>query len=82
MDSSLHEVWTAAQGHPFVPAIGKDSQFYVGFGLLVLGLLIAGVFTLSRFLPCTNYTFVCSPKIDRSLVNLPLLGVPSSLAIA
>lgn len=48
MDSSLHEVWTAAQGSPFVPAIGKDSQFFVGFGLLIVGLLIAGVFTLSR----------------------------------
>ena len=51
MDSSLHEVWTAAQGSPFVPAIGKDSQFYVGFGLLTLGLFIAGVFTLSMPFP-------------------------------
>jgi cell cycle checkpoint protein len=48
MDTSLHEVWTAAQGSPFIPAIGKDSQFTVAFGLLVLGILIAGAFTLSR----------------------------------
>ncbi|KAL2112725.1 hypothetical protein VUR80DRAFT_6607 [Thermomyces stellatus] len=65
MDSSLHEVWTAAQGSPFVPAVGKNSQFYVGFGLLILGLFIGGVFTLNR-----------------SVGNLPLLGIPSSLAIA
>ncbi|SPO02120.1 uncharacterized protein DNG_04793 [Cephalotrichum gorgonifer] len=48
MDSSLREIWTAAQGSPFTPAIGKDSQFYVGFGLLVLGILLAGLFTLNR----------------------------------
>lgn len=51
MDSSLHEVWTAAQGSPFIPAIGKDSQFNVGFWSLILGLLIAGVFALSTFWP-------------------------------
>jgi len=48
MDSSLHEVWQAASGSPFVPTIGKDSQFLVGFTLLVLGLLLTGTFTLSK----------------------------------
>ncbi|KAI9172241.1 cell cycle checkpoint [Paramyrothecium foliicola] len=65
MDSSLHEVWQAAAGSPFFPAIGKDSQFFVGFVLLILGLLITGVFALNR-----------------SLVNIPLLGLPASLAVS
>ncbi|KAK4041550.1 DNA repair exonuclease [Parachaetomium inaequale] len=65
MDSSLHEVWQAAAGSPFVPAVGKDSQFLVAFVLLVLGLGLGGAFTLNR-----------------SVVNLPLLAVPASLALA
>jgi len=65
MDSSLHEVWQAAAGSPFLPTVGKGSQFLVGFILLLLGLLITGVFALNR-----------------SLVNVPLLGIPASLAIA
>lgn len=81
MDSSLHEVWTAAQGSPFVPAVGKNSQFYVGFGLLILGLFIGGVFTLSK-LWFWRDGLICSPITDRSVGNLPLLGIPSSLAIA
>lgn len=64
MDSSLHEVWQAASGSPFVPTIGKDSQFLVGFTLLVLGLLLTGTFTLNR-----------------SMVKIPVLGVPASVAI-
>jgi hypothetical protein len=48
MDSSLHEVWQAAAGSPFLPAIDKGSQFFVGFALLLLGLLITGVFALSE----------------------------------
>ncbi|KAF4124949.1 hypothetical protein GMORB2_3788 [Geosmithia morbida] len=65
MDSSLHEVWQAAAGSPFLPAVGKGSQFFVGFFLLVLGILVTGVFALNR-----------------SFVNVPLLGIPASLAIA
>jgi len=65
MDSALHEVWQAASGRPFVPAIGKDSQFLVGFTLVVLGIGLTGAFV-----------------INRSLVNLPVLGLPASLALA
>ncbi|KAK1752522.1 repair protein Rad1/Rec1/Rad17-domain-containing protein [Echria macrotheca] len=65
MDSSLHEVWQAASGRPFVPAIGKDNQFLFAFLLVVLGLGLSGAFALNR-----------------SLVNVPLLGVPASLALA
>lgn len=70
MDSSLHEVWTAAQGSPFVPAVGKDSQFFVGFGLLILGLFVAGVFTLSRsFLQPNGLSFAHQPQTDPSATS-------------
>jgi len=52
MDSSLHEVWQAASGSPFLPTVGKGSQFFVGFLLLLIGLALGGLFTLSRsFVP-------------------------------
>lgn len=47
MDSSLREVWEGASGNPVVPIIGKDSQFYVGITLLVIGVLLSGLFGLS-----------------------------------
>jgi cell cycle checkpoint protein len=50
MDSSLHEVWQAAAGSPFLPTIGKESQFTVGFLLLLIGVALTGYFALSRFL--------------------------------
>ncbi|KAL3958468.1 hypothetical protein ACCO45_006630 [Purpureocillium lilacinum] len=65
MDSSLQEVWQAAAGSPFLPTVGKGSQFLVGFVLLANGLVGTGVFALNR-----------------SLANLTILGIPSSLAIA
>jgi hypothetical protein len=48
MESSLHEVWEGAAGNPFVPTIGKDSQFWVGILLLILGTLLTGFFGLSE----------------------------------
>jgi len=65
MDSSLHEVWQAAAGSPFLPTIGKNTQFLVAFILLLIGISLTGVFALNR-----------------SLANVPLLGIPASLAIA
>ncbi|KAG5980638.1 hypothetical protein E4U55_003821 [Claviceps digitariae] len=50
MDSSLHEVWQAAEGSPFLPTIGKNSQFLVAFLLVLLGVLITSVFALNRSL--------------------------------
>jgi hypothetical protein len=47
MESSLHEVWESAVGNPFVPTIGKNSQFFVGISLLVIGVLLSGLFGLS-----------------------------------
>ncbi|KAK2068268.1 hypothetical protein P8C59_002917 [Phyllachora maydis] len=65
MDSSLHEVWQAASGNPFLATIGKGSQFLVGFTLLAASIILAGTFALNR-----------------SFVNLPVLGIPASLALA
>jgi hypothetical protein len=48
MDSSLHEVWKAAAGSPFLPTVGKGSQFSVAFFLLFIGLILTGVFALSE----------------------------------
>jgi hypothetical protein len=47
MESSLHQVWESAVGNPFVPTVGKGSQFLLGFSLLTIGLLLSGLFGLS-----------------------------------
>jgi cell cycle checkpoint protein len=47
MDSALHDVWVAASTSPFVPTIGKDSHFLVGFSLLLLGIALSGAFVIS-----------------------------------
>lgn len=59
MDSSLHQVWQAAAGSPFVPAIGKESQFTIAFVLLTLSLAITGVFALSKFLEAPEKHEMC-----------------------
>ncbi|KAJ2905709.1 hypothetical protein MKZ38_004576 [Zalerion maritima] len=65
MDSSVVDVWNAAAANPFVPTVGKDSQFTVGFLLVLIGISLGAIFTLGR-----------------SLLNVPLLGIPASLALA
>ncbi|KIW02299.1 uncharacterized protein PV09_06446 [Verruconis gallopava] len=59
----LLQVWEAAKANPFYPAVGKDTQFAVGFVLLLFSFLFCGAFALNR-----------------SLITLPLLGIPASLA--
>ncbi|KAI9816957.1 MAG: ssDNA endodeoxyribonuclease [Thelocarpon impressellum] len=61
--SALHEVWEAAAGSPFKPIVGKNSQFFVGFSLLLIALVLTGFFSLNR-----------------SIVSLPAIGIPASLA--
>ncbi|PHH66304.1 hypothetical protein CDD81_7897 [Ophiocordyceps australis] len=65
MDSSLPEIWLAAAGSPFLPVVGKGTQFLVGFILLLSGIAATGAFALNR-----------------SLVNVAVIGVPASLALA
>lgn len=50
MDSSLHEVWQAAAASPFLPTVGKGTQFLVGSVLLLSGVAATGVFALSTAL--------------------------------
>lgn len=64
MDSSLVQLWEGAASSPFLPTIGKGTQFLVGFTLLVVGVLLSGLFGLNR-----------------SLVTLPIIGLPASLAV-
>ncbi|KAJ9485527.1 hypothetical protein VN97_g7816 [Penicillium thymicola] len=45
---SLNEVWEAASATPFIPIIAKDSQFSVGFNLLLLALVTGTLFGLNR----------------------------------
>jgi hypothetical protein len=82
MDSSLHEVWQTAAGSPFLPTVGKGSQFFVGFVLLALGLAITGGFALSEYFWHTSMQDLILTVVDRSLANVVLLGVPGSLAVA
>ncbi|KAK1636042.1 DNA repair exonuclease rad1 [Colletotrichum phormii] len=48
MDSSLLEVWQAAASTPFQPAVAKDSQFFIAFLLLLIGVAITGFFAFNR----------------------------------
>ncbi|KAI9376010.1 repair protein Rad1/Rec1/Rad17-domain-containing protein [Aspergillus egyptiacus] len=45
---SLNEVWEAASASPYTPFIAKDSQFSVGFTLLLLAFIFTGLFGLNR----------------------------------
>lgn len=83
MAQSLQSVWQAAAADPFVPTIGKDSQFSLGFSLLTIGILLSGYFGLSEHSQRDSH--VCCAELnsftDRSLLNVPLVGIPASLAI-
>ena len=87
MDPQLSEIWAAAPGTPFLPTVGKGSQFLVGFTLLLVGLALSGGFALSKPSFALRGLAAFSgankaPRLDRSLVTLPLLGLPASLALA
>ena len=62
---SLNEVWEAAAGSPFTPAVSKDYQLTVGFSLLLASVVLTILFGLNR-----------------SVISLPLYGIPASLAFA
>ncbi|KAK3201861.1 hypothetical protein GRF29_164g916476 [Pseudopithomyces chartarum] len=79
MSTPLLDVWEAAASSPYSPSVSKDSQFTIGASLLLIALLLAGVFGLSMHTRNPRHEFATDPP-DRSFVNLPLLGVPASLA--
>lgn len=91
---SLREVWEAAASSPFEPAIGKDSQLYVGLLLIFTG-TYASLPLRNRVLISSRLNSDCSlrpeygyPKyceyslivLDRSLVSIPVFGIPASIA--
>ncbi|PYH42076.1 putative DNA repair protein Rad1 [Aspergillus saccharolyticus JOP 1030-1] len=45
---SLNLVWEAASASPYSPLIAKDSQFFVGFSLLLAAFILTGLFGLNR----------------------------------
>ncbi|KAL3434330.1 repair protein Rad1/Rec1/Rad17-domain-containing protein [Aspergillus tetrazonus] len=45
---SLNQVWEAASARPYIPLVAKDSQFTVGFSLLLLAFIFTGLFGLNR----------------------------------
>lgn len=59
MDSKLVEVWQTAAGSPFLPTVGKNSQFLVAFVLLFAGLASFGIFALSKSTPTS---FISAPN--------------------
>lgn len=65
MDSKLIEVWQTAAGNPFLPTIGKGTQFLVAFSLLLLGLSAFAIFALSKSIGFPSYpsTRVSLPKL-------------------
>lgn len=43
----LNELWEASASQPFQPTIGKDTQFIVGFTLLLIAFVLTSLFGLS-----------------------------------
>ncbi|KAF1808901.1 hypothetical protein P152DRAFT_404373 [Eremomyces bilateralis CBS 781.70] len=43
-------LWEGASTHPFSPAVGKNSQFAVGFILLLSAFIVSGIFAFNRSL--------------------------------
>lgn len=45
----LHAIWDAAASHPFTAAVPKETQFSVGFFLLLGAIILSGLFGLSAW---------------------------------
>lgn len=45
----LHDIWEASASQPFEPTVGKNTQFRVGFALLLIALVLTGLFGLSMY---------------------------------
>ncbi|KAI5359574.1 Putative oligosaccharyltransferase complex subunit [Septoria linicola] len=46
-DQPLLALWDAAANSPFIPNVGKDAQFLVGFVLLSIGFVLTALFGLN-----------------------------------
>ncbi|KAJ5570063.1 uncharacterized protein N7459_009493 [Penicillium hispanicum] len=77
---SLNEIWEAASTSPFQPLVDKESQFVIGFNLLLAGTdtaLQLQSHSLTLFIPALLLTGIFG--LNRSFGNLVTLGVPASL---
>ena len=93
---SLYEVWQAAASSPFEPSVGKDSQLYVGFILLLIGTALSLLDARAILMPFAGLFLTVlfglsmsrssSPSLslltpsDRSPIAIPAFGIPASLA--
>ncbi|RMZ12296.1 hypothetical protein D0864_00747 [Hortaea werneckii] len=76
--ASLTELWEASAGQPFQPTIAKGTQFTVGFTLLLLAFILTSLFGLNAVLAAGRAALI--DATDNSLKNVPLYGIPASLA--
>ncbi|KAL1618602.1 hypothetical protein SLS56_010486 [Neofusicoccum ribis] len=79
--SPLLDIWEASAAQPYYPSVSKNAQFIVGFLLLLTAFILTGIFGLSK----KNQAAIDGPAhadkaTARSIVTLPVLGVPASLA--
>lgn len=79
--ADLLQVWEAAKADPFYPSVSKNSQFAVGFVLLLIGIDTFALLLVYR-VPNKSLAFILSGvfALNRSIVTLPALGIPASLA--
>ena len=77
----LHDIWEASASHPFEPTIGKGVQFNVGFTLLLFAFICSSLFGLSMSTYQMEHSYTNSYHgPDNTLKNLPIYGIPASLA--
>lgn len=80
MDSKLIDVWQASAGNPFLPTVGKGTQFLVAFVLLLLGLFSFGIFALSKKETISsNCIHACCTQAYNSLFQTVLQSTCPSL---
>jgi len=64
MSSPLLDVWEAAASSPFTPAIGKDTQFTVGFALLAICMFEARMLCMLKW---SYANYARSPRLYNHL---------------
>lgn len=77
----LRDIWEASASQPFQPTVGKNSQFQIGFSLILFAFILTGLFGLSMLYNYYDmYQHTLTTCSDNTLKNVPLYGIPASLA--
>ena len=79
----LRGLWEASAGQPFYPTVGKGSQFAVGFILLLTAFILTSLFGLSMcsvIQELRSELSILNDTVDNSFKNIPVYGIPASLA--